>query len=105
MIHLDKSRAVVDMLLGMKGPVHTLRKHYIRRASERQAKSWRPLFEGAKAVFTFIYGSCRLNPTLPLPSDGTLQTNYRGRQKKTRANVGRKQAPSEMFVVTDLHCF
>lgn len=66
------------------GPAHTLNTHHIRRASEKQAKSWRPLFEGAKAVFTFIYGSCRLNPTLPLPSDGTLQTNYRGLQKKTR---------------------
>ncbi len=72
------------MLLRMKGPIHTLRTHYIRRALEMQAKSWRPLFEGAKAVFTFIYGSCRLNPTLLLPSDGTLQTNYRGPQKKTQ---------------------
>lgn len=83
-IHLDKSRTVVDMLLGMKGPIHTLHTHYIHCALEMQAKSWRPLFEGAKAVFTFIYGSCRLNPTLLLPSDGTLQTNYQGPQKKTQ---------------------
>lgn len=65
---------------GWKGPYT----HYIRCVLEMQAKSWRPLFEGAKAVFTFIYGSCRLNPTLLLPSDGTLQTNYRGPQKKTQ---------------------
>lgn len=83
-IHLDKSRAALDLLLGMKGPMRTLRTHHVRRASAMQAKSWRPPFEGAKAVFTFIYGSCRLNPAPPLPSDGTLQTNYRGPQKKTR---------------------
>lgn len=91
-IHLDKSRAARDVLLGMKGPVNTragAHATYAGAPGECGPSVGGRRLKAPKAVFTFIYGSCRLNPAPLLPSDGTLQTNYRGRQKKT-VNAGKK---------------